>query len=314
MLCVVACSCIGCKKPGDQSPSRKFERVSTTIAPIQGLIEPLLASTVEVSVVIGAGESVHGHRPSASEIAQLRRADVIVGVGLGIDTALTRAVRDKPTQGQQILIFADIVGIKSQESGHDHNHDHDHSHDHDHGSVDPHLWLDPVLARSFTEQVGVALQTLAMERGDQTLAEEIARRTEHRLAVIDAIHATYQSRLAPFEGWSILTPHPAFSRLLNHYGLTEYALSFNSPHAAPSPAQLAQAVKRTQENQIAAVFNEPQNNSKLIDAVADRADLPIGTLDPLGSGDWDAMMMANLDELVRVLSLVEPPARPSGQP
>ena len=32
------------------------------------------------------------------------------------------------------------------------------------------------------------------------------------------------------------------------------------------------------------------------------AGVPVGVLDPLGDGDWSAMMLRNLDELVRVLS------------
>jgi len=301
-LALASCS------PGSDAPQDgSLGRVVATLSPVEALIRPLLPGEISCEAIIGPGEGVHGHRVSPAELAQTRSADVVFAVGLGLDSSILTDLQQRPGDGQTVVVFADIVNIQSppdQACGeHDHSDDHGHEHDgHEHGRVDPHLWLDPVLAASFVEGATGVLITRANSTGNTTLGDQIRSRSQAWLEKIHAIDQKYREQLSPFAGSVVLTPHPAFGRMLERYGLEEVSFSPASPHSLPTPAQVASAVRYARDKHASAIFTEPLAPVGLAEKISGQTGIPIGTLDPLGQGDWEAMMNANLDSLVRTLS------------
>jgi len=292
-----------CSPPPEKPVSPRLDRVVTTITPLGGLIRPLLPPQVACTPIIGPGEAVHGHQTTPGEIAQARSADVVFGVGLGIDSSALDAIGASP--GRPIIVFADVVGLDTHV---DHTHEPDGHCEH---GAQTHLWLDPGLAAALVEHAGALLSDRAAGEGDASLAAEIRERTQAWIARIHGVDARYREALAPFKGRTILTTHSAFGLLLERYGLHERSFSPTSPHAAPSPAQLADALRFAASQQASAIFTEPQSPRGLAETVARRTGLPLGTLDPLGTGDWEAMMLANLDALVRALSSAPDSSEPA---
>lgn len=280
-----------------------LRRVVSTIVPLDALVRPLLPDRVECRAVIGVGEAVHGHRASPAEVAIVREADIVFAVGLGIDAGILDPLVRNPDPRQGLVIFAEVVGTDPHQSAGDHDHE---THDHGAHGIDAHLWLDPVLAALFVETAAETLAGRALAADDAALADEIRERSAAWLVRIRAVDDAYRERLAPFRGRTVLTAHPAFGRLLTRYGLGEVSFSPLSPHSAPSPAQLAEAVRFAHEHGAAAIFTEPLAPRGAAEAVAERTGLPLGTLDPLGNGDWEAMMNANLDAFVAALTQAAP--------
>lgn len=294
----VTLAVVGCSRAPVDSSERKTEHIASTLTPVSGLVKPLMPDSTRWTVIIGPGEAVHGYRPTANNMAALRQADVVIGVGAGIDSALIRPLQKRPVKGQLMIIFADSVSFDSaSHDGHDHSND-ELSCD----GFDPHLWLEPDLVAAFITSTAAQLAERANENGDIAVATDIESRSLAWLERIRLMDDLYRVQLAPFCGEAILTPHPAFGKLLGRYGIKEYSFSGTSPHASPTPAQLAEAITRANGEDVAAVFTEPQSSGGLARTIADRSGLPFGTLDPLGSGDWEAMMTTNLNELVRTLS------------
>jgi len=286
---IVALAC--CARSAEPNP-RRLEHVVATIPPLAGLVRPLLPETIEVVSLIEPGQGIHGHRLNAAQLARARTADVIFAVGLGIEeSTLPNLVQNKP-EGQQIAIFADMLGIQD---GHADN-DHDHAHS---NGVDPHLWLDPDLAAQFVMRASELLIDRAGAGSDKGSA--IADRRDRWLSRIAEIDRAYASALEPYRGSAVLTQHPAFGRLLERYGLHERPLQAVSAAAGPSAGEVAEAVRAASAQGVVAVFLEPQSSAELMQRIASRSGLPVETLDPLGYGDWEQLMRSNLDALVRAL-------------
>ena len=294
LVCVMGLgmSCASRTAPDPRTTS--LNTVIATIPPLYGLVRPLLPDTVRVEMLIGPGQSAHGHRLTPSEVASARTADVIFAVGLGMEEgALEQFERDKPDH-QTIAVFADVVD-RHLVAEHEHEEGHDHA--------DIHLWLDPVLAERFVEAAAQVLIARAMQStAGLELADQIAARRDEWLDRIRSVDADYRRALAPYQGQTVLTQHPAFGLLLERYGLHEFSLRKTSGEGGPSASELADALRTVKEHAVVAVFLEPQEPSALPRRIAERANLPVGTLDPLGGGDWEQFMRRNLEALVTTLS------------
>ncbi|MDQ7013364.1 MAG: metal ABC transporter substrate-binding protein [Planctomycetota bacterium] len=300
----------GCGSKADAPGTPGEVRVVVSIPPLVGLVEALLPPGARVRVLVAPGQSPHAYEPTPSDIAAVGRADLVVLVGMGIEAGLPASVRD----GTRVLSMGVVLGIDPGDADepaqghahrddepHDHNHDHNHDHIHDHVGADPHLWLDPVLVESFVPELAAAVRA-AMERGgnDTAALEGVAERADVLLESIRAVDSAYRERLAAHRGAVVITQHAAWSRLTDRYGI-KVASEIQVAETGPSAGHLAELVQTASGLGVRAVLTEPQLDRAVAERLAAQLGVPLGTLDPLGSGNWTAMMLGNLDVLTEVL-------------
>ncbi len=287
---------VGCGERSETRPEGPL-RVVVTLPPLKGLVEPLLPEGSEVKVLLPPGANHHGWQPTPSDVASLSRADMVIYIGRGLEPIIVRHLNRHKTPWRRDVAFADLLGI---ELGHHHHHDHDHHDECDHGDEDPHLWLDPVLVKQFVEKLAPIVHEVALEAGRDADAAAAAP----ILARIDALDNAYRERLSPVKGAVIVTHHNAWSRLTDRYGLEVAEVLRPVDTAEPSAGDMERAARAVREAGVRGVFLEPQYSGRdagVIRRVAGEAGVSVGVLDPHGTGDWFAMMLANLDELVRTL-------------
>lgn len=288
----------------DAAPSPRGEglRAVVSIAPLKGLIEPLLPEGSEVVVLIPPGVTEHGYELRPGDAAALARADVVALVGLGLEPRIEQVLDRQPNPSRLTLVMGDMLGIVQDGDGHTHDHS---AHAHDCGlcahGTDPHLWLDPVLTRRFVERAAGAMSSELRARGLAGEADGVLERARALVGRIDEMDASYASRLAPAEGAAIVTHHAAWGRLADRYGLVQAAVVRPIESAEPTPSEIAAAVRAIEERGARVLFIEPQFSDRGARRIAERTGITVGQLDPLGSGDWFAMMRRNLDELERLL-------------
>ncbi|MFK7759824.1 MAG: metal ABC transporter solute-binding protein, Zn/Mn family [Phycisphaerales bacterium] len=287
-----------CKPAGNESTSSAaVENQSTSkivvvdIAPIHGLVKPILDAGYEIHTLIQPGQSPHSYQLKPSDASLLARADLVVHVGAGLSPELARAI-DRHASSQAVMSMADLTGIVVPDSEEDHTgHDHVHGEHcaHGHGEVDPHLWLDPQLVRAFVH--ALAEQSGAVNT--DAVSELIAR--------IDFIDAQYAESLESKIASTIITQHHAFSRLLTQYEINISDTVNDALHLDPSPASIAVIADQLRSGTIDAVFVEPQYPDTLARKLSELSGVPVGVLDPLGTGDWVSMMESNLSSLIQTL-------------
>lgn len=295
-LCASLALLSACGRSGDPGAREPGPvRLVAGVPPMAGLLAELAPPGADVRAIVAPGSSPHTFEPGPADVAAIARADLVVLVGLGVEASLP--VRSVPPQRR--LEMAAALGIQS---GHD-DHDHDHAgHEHDHSGPDAHLWLDPVLVIEFVPALAGAVRDALQRAGaDEAAMLEVDDRERALLERIRAVDASYGGRLAPYAGAAIITHHDAWSRPAERYGLEIAGVILQAEGVEPSPAHLARLVDLARERSVRAVLTEPQLDAAVARRLAEQIGLPLGTLDPLGSGDWEATMRANLDELVRVL-------------
>ena len=276
----------GCRRSTPVSPAsnQPFTAV-VTIPPLKGLVEPLLPSGGRVELLIPAGVSEHNYELPPSKLAALEGADLVVYVGLGLEPQVEKFLRDHPRSGRSEVCFATVVGISSPEHA-DEKHDaHEAEEEHEH-AVDPHLWLDPVMARRLVEHVGEVLRV-----PDKAAAE---------LARIDDIDRQYREALSGGPKKTIVVGHAAYGWMAKRYGLEVVPIAGLNA-SEPTPAAIERAVRAVKEMGVSTVFVEPQLSQAAGKRIAESTGVPVRVLDPLGDGDWFGMMQRNLDALKTAL-------------
>ncbi|MFN0010567.1 MAG: metal ABC transporter substrate-binding protein [Phycisphaerales bacterium] len=291
--------------------------VVVSIAPLQGLIQPLATAfsrAAAVEVLIPPGVSEHGYEPTPQQLAAAARADLIVLVGLGLEARVEQFLNEHPVAPsgrgvRRVLIVADVLGVGAAESPA--TTDHEHTDDCDHGHTDPHLWLDPTLAAKLVERVAAELERIARARGDGLpVVDAIVTAREQLTKNLADLDAEYARRLLPHKGKTVLVAHDAYGWLARRYGLTFVALAGLNA-GEPTPGALAEAAQAVKGLALTSVYVEPQLSPAAVQRIAAATGTSVRTLDPLGTGDYVAFMRKNLDALVAGF---EPRAAPAGEP
>jgi zinc transport system substrate-binding protein len=293
-------------------------RIVVTIPPLMWPVTQLVgegtpdAVPAEVTLILRPGLSEHGFELTPVQMQAVRRADVVVMAGHGLEPPQVAALAGRSGWSAKVVSFEGIDETVLLEGDHaDCDHDHDgaggHAHDHDHASsVDPHMWLDPVAMKAFVGRVAEALRAAVEKSGrsDDDKARLIraintrAAAAQKTCADIDAEHIR---ALTPLKDRAIVTHHNAYAYLCKRYGLKVAAVIRPVETVEPTPGDVMKAVKAIKEQKAGAVFVEPQFPAGIAKRIADTAKVRLESIDPLGDGDWAALMRSNMAALVRGL-------------
>ncbi|TVQ57101.1 MAG: zinc ABC transporter substrate-binding protein [Phycisphaerales bacterium] len=274
-------------------------RIIATIRPLKLILAEALgdelAELVDLSVLMAPEVSPHGFEPTPSQMARLRRADVILYNGLGLDDWAVRGA----TGRQRTIGFVEVADIDA----HDHHH-HDHDHhdcDHHHGPVDEHFWLDVELVGAYAARcIG---ELIALGRADQRFTDEQIEKLHERLIdfsrAVGKIDDQARQRLEPFAGRRIVTHHNVFSRITERYGLGEPVVLRPLAVVEPTPRDLRTAIDTIRRENIPAIFIEPQFSSAAAERIRDETNVKLIEVDPLGSRSetWSSFMESILDAI-----------------
>ncbi len=276
---------------GSKAPGQHPLRVVVSIAPLAGLITPILPEDSGVHILIPVNRTVHGYNPDPADLARIAGADLVVLVGLGLEGRLEATAR---RSGATVVTMADVLGLTNEHHhgpGADAPHDTHDGHQHA-GGIDPHLWLDPVLAARFIRDLPDHLPE-PMRTNLRAVNITIDR--------INAVDEAYRQRLAPFAGRAIVAHHKSMSRLAERYGLRVAAVLRSSELLEPSPEDIAETRRVIENERIGVIFVEPQFRGRIPERLADSLGVRLVTFDPLGTGNWFALMQTNLDHIAEGL-------------
>ncbi len=274
----------GCSESGSERDGPPI--VLVDIAPMRGIVSGIVRDGVEVRTLVPSSVSPHGFALKPSDARLIREATQIVQVGAGLSPEIERAIRSI-ARPDRVVTFASVVGIDAGDHGHAHDHDHA---DHAHGPDDPHLWLDPALVIELLERLPDAMDPSIVD------PERVSAMIER----VRAFDTQARERLDPVRGARIVTLHHGFDRFCERYGIVIADTVRDYAHGTPSPADMARLALMLKNDPVDRVFVEPQFPDALAVKLASDSGVPVSTLDPLGDGDWLAMMDALTDELARM--------------
>lgn len=275
-----------------------YAKINTivSIVPQKSFVEAIGGDLVNVSVMVLPGNSPHAYEPKPSQMKELNDAKLYFAIGVEFENAWLKRFAN---QNKNMLIIDTAKGIEKiamaehhhEEDGHDHKgHKHD-EHDHEAKSKDPHVWTSPSNVRV------------------------IAKNTLDALVSVDAPNkATYEANYHAFmqkinnvdneiknilkdtpKGAKFMVFHPAFGYFANEYNLTQIAVEVEGKE--PKPSALAELIKEAKEENIKAIFTQPEFSDKSAKIIADELKIKVIKVSPLNP-KWDE----NLINLAKAIS------------
>lgn len=309
---VTALLLVGCgdeginNSSGESEASGKKLKVVTSFYPMYEFSKQVAGEYADVIGLIPAGVEPHDWEPSAKDMAEIKEADVFVYNGLvegWAEQALESAPNDK-----RIVVEASggIQLMESEEHGHEEEGHEEEEHEEEGGSLDPHIWLSPVLA----QQEVLAIQE-AFEKADPANKDAYKANADAYISKLKELDNAFKSGLQGVKHTEFVTQHAAFGYLAKEYGLTQVPIAGLSPEQEPSPEQMAEVVAFAKEHKIKTILFETLVDPKIAQTIADEIGAKTDVLNPLegltdkekkDNLDYIGIMTKNLEALKKALN------------
>ena len=243
--------------------------VMVSIAPLRGLVEPLAeAAGLRTELLVPASAGAHSTELPPSKIAALTNAELVVGVGAGLEPTIGPFAPAAEADADRLVLLANAT---------------------DEPSRDAHMWLDPVRAHELVRAVAERLTAQTpVERHDA-----IAAARDELLERIDALHGELAACVEGVEDPMLVVSRPAFGVLASRYGVRQGALRTHC-EGEVSPALVERAIAELRGAARPVMFRSPGEANETLERIASTTGAQTQVLDPIGNGDWFAMMESNL--------------------
>lgn len=258
-------------------------RVVVSILPQADFVRAVGGPRVEVTVMVGPGQSHETYEPTPRQVAELSSADVYFTAGIPLEAGLVRRLAASSPQLRVEDISRPVEKIPGQAchaehpaGGHDHPAGNVHPGEQGHpvDTADFHTWMSPRNVKTMCRVIRDTLSTL--DPGHRAEYEANCRRYEGQL---DALDRRIAEIVAPVRGGVLFVYHPAFGYFCRDYGLRQEAVETEGKE--PSSARLARLVDAAKAKGVRVIFVQPQFAARSAEALASAIGGAVVAIDPL---------------------------------
>jgi ABC-type Zn uptake system ZnuABC Zn-binding protein ZnuA len=248
---LLALALTACSSSAPQQTAGAPINVVTTFSTLNSFVQGVGGNRVRVQNLVPVGASPEEYQPAPQDIATLSRAQLVIENGEGIEAWLQHTIASASNPNVRVVVLSD--GLPKI----DHN---------------PHLWMDPVNARSYTEKIRVALSQL-----DPGHKREYARNARAYDARLAALQRWIGKQIAsiPARGRAMIVFHNAWDYYDRRFGIHTVGVIELSPGQDPNPAYIGHLVDLARQYHVRAVFSEPEYSPKLAQTLAKSAGIQV---------------------------------------
>ena len=218
-------------------------RVVSSFFPIDEFVKKIGGDIIQSSILIPTGIEPHDFEPTINQIQTVDSADVLVYNGLGIENWITKINTAHKIDASE--------GLNASYT------------DRRNMTLDPHVWLDPLLAKKEVENIRNGLMTIDPNNRDRYLNN--AKNFSNELDNLDKTIKTY---LESCKKRDFITFHNSFSYFANQYGLNQHSISNAGPEAEVTPTRLAEIINIAKSLDLKVIYSEELMDSRYASVVA----------------------------------------------
>jgi ABC-type Zn uptake system ZnuABC Zn-binding protein ZnuA len=288
------------------APAFGATHVVATTTDLAALVAVVGGDLVTVESIVPPGVDPEAFEPRPGDLAKLRRAALLVRVGLGYDYWLDAIVgqtgEKRLMRGGEAYVDAStgipLLEIRGQsvvnEGGHAH------------GVANPHYWLDPENAITITAGIAEGLIRIVPAQREKILANR-----QGFLSQLETRRALWTRALAPFSGAKLIAYHNSWPYFARRFRLDVVAFVEPKAGVAPSPAHLAQLISEGRKARVRAVVHEPYEPEDASRFVGQKLGVPLVRLaisvgSVAGTDDYLALFDYNVAALAKALGARSP--------
>ena len=255
-------------------------KVVASFLPMYWFTQAVAGDAADVAILVPPGTEVHEYQATPENVKAIATANLLVKNGLGLEEFLEPTVKnaqnpkliqiDASKKIQPVEEISPVV-----EAGNKAEHDHEHS------EGNPHIWLDPVLAKQQVMNIRDGL--IAADPANKATYEANAAAYIKQLEDLDN---QYQQTLQKNPNCTFITFHDAYPYLAKRYNLKQVAV-VEIPEDQLTPTDVQKAVNAVKKYNVKALFGEPGIDNKLLTSLSKDLNLTLYELDSLETGSTD---------------------------
>lgn len=262
-------------------------RVFTSIAPLQYLVDRIGGESVQNTVLVKPGETLHTFSPSPRLLTAMSDAKILFRSGSPDEQIWLEKV-SRSHKNLQIIDLSSSVDLTAEtseklhlsseaseaEEHHSHNHhDEEHHHNYD-GELDPHFWTSPPL---LLEAAQTVQKTLAAANPDH--ASTYLNAYEALASELNQLDQDIHLLLADVKSRNLLVFHPSWGYFAAQYDFQQLAIETGGK--MPSAKKLIKLIEHAKTDNINALFVQPQINPADAKLLAKQIGAQLIVIDPL---------------------------------
>jgi len=218
---------------------------------------------VTVRNLVPAGAEPHDYELTPREVIAVNEARVVIYNGAGLEPWVQKLLPQVP--GRVVKVNAGD-GIQFMRIGSGQGR----------GQIDPHVWLDPVLAQRLVDNVLAGL--VQADVSGRAVYEANAAAFKAKLG---ALQERTQRTLAPCRKKVFITTHATFGYFAARYGLTQFAIAGVTPGAEPSAAKIREILRIVRQHDIHVIYYETLVSPRVAATIAREAGARTLVLNPI---------------------------------
>ena len=262
----------------------------TSFYPLYEFAQNVGQDKADVTLLVPIGVEPHDWEPTIQDVQRMQNADLIVINGLGFESWVDH-LAEINFHGNIIDTSDGIIqnnAILSETSSERFN-----------NSGDPHIWLNPVLAKIQVQNIADAFSE--QDPDNKNFYQQNAQNYKNELDILDK---KIRNELSSCKH-DFIAFHDAFSYFANEYHLNQHTIiSSNDPHIDPTGKTLENVINTAKELNIKIIFTEDTVNPKISNVIANEIGGKTLVLSPIeisGNGNYISRMTDNLENLKEAL-------------
>jgi zinc transport system substrate-binding protein len=235
--------------------------VVASFYPILEFVKKVGGNRIQVSSLIPLGVEPHDFEPTIQQIQNAERADMLVYNGAGFEGPWIKRINAK-------FVIDSSKGLNlTKNSGEEPGSNNDRADergDKAKGTFDPHIWLDPVLAKQQVKKILDGLITI-----DPNNALYYSENARTFMSELDSLDAAIRSELSGCKKKEFISFHNAFSYLAHRYNLTQLSIHETiSPAGEILPQQIQKVIEISRSKAIDTIYSEDLLDPRLANVIA----------------------------------------------
>ena len=229
---------------------------------------------------------LHDFQLQTKDLKNIEKSSAFIINGAGMENFLDKITEEN----QEIKIIDSSKGIPliEEECGHDDCEDEEcdcedeECNCHHHGGSNSHIWLS-------LENYMIQIKNICegMKSADPNNAEKYQKNADIYVNKVCDLKIKMHDELHKFKGKDIITFHNAFPYFAKEFGINILKVINHEPGEEPSAKEILETINAVKQNNIKAIFTEPQYTDSAAKTIAKETGAEIYTLDPCVTGDND---------------------------
>ncbi len=260
------------------STSYIFSNINAVVSilPEQTFVKAIGGDRVNVSLMVLPGSSPHTYEPKPSQMKDIASAELYFAIGVEFEKVWLPKFKDLNSKLQIIDLTRQIHMLKMQaHTDHDGHGHQEHDNDEIHEGNDPHIWTSPDNVKIIAGHIYAALS-----KNDSANESYYKQNYDKFISLITQTDHKVKSILSTKpKGTKFMVFHPSWGYFAQAYGLEQ--LSIELEGKSPKPKELIDLLKEAKEEQISAIFTQPEFSDNIAKVMANELDIKVIKASPL---------------------------------